>query len=118
MGLTRRRDGYYVEFRVLDDGKTLLLARGIAGAKLKRWKVGSLNRTVAKQQEALIKTELMKGTVKSERVAPVLFSEWALMYLGLAEVKALSTFQDRYESVHYQLIPVFRQQVVGRDHAE
>ena len=52
MGLTRRRDSYYVEFPVLDDGKTLTLARGIVGAKLKRWKVGSVNRTVAKQQEA------------------------------------------------------------------
>jgi len=69
--------------------------------------VGSLNRTAAKQQEALIKTELMKGTVKSERVVPVLFSEWALAYLGLEEVKTLSTSQDRYESVHYQLNPFF-----------
>ena len=107
MGLTRRKDSYYVEFRVLDDGKTLMLASGTAGAKLKRWKVGSLNRTVAKQQEALIKTELMKGIVKSERAAPILFSDWVLTYLGLAEVKVLSTFQDRYESVHYQLIPFF-----------
>ena len=98
---------YYVEFRVLDDGKTLSLARGTAGGKLKRWKVGSLNRTMAKQQEALIKTDLMKGTVKSKRAAPVLFSEWALTYLGLAETRALSTFQDRHESVHYQLIPFF-----------
>lgn len=113
MGLTRRKDSYYVEFRVLDDVKTLILARGIAGAKLKRWKVGSINRTLAKQQEALIKTELMKGAVKSERAAPVLFSEWALTYLGLAEVKALSTFQDRYESVHYQLIPFFGSRLLG-----
>src|SRR5215469_3695586 len=106
-------DSYYVEFPVLDDGKTLILARGIAGAKLKRWKVSSLNRTVAKQQEALIKSELMKGTVKSERVTHVLFSEWALRYLGLEEVKTLSTFQDRYESVHYQLIPFFGSKLLG-----
>src|SRR6476646_8184068 len=107
MGLTKRKDSYYVEFRVIDNGETLTLARGIAGAKLKRWKVGSLNRTAAKQQEALIKTELMKGPAKSERVVPVLFSEWALAYLGLEEVKTLSTSQDRYESVHYQLNPFF-----------
>lgn len=55
MGLTKRKDSYYVEFHVLDDGKTFTLARGVAGAKLKRWKVSSLNKTVAKQQEALIK---------------------------------------------------------------
>ena len=36
MGLTKRKDGYYVEFRVLDDGKTLALASGIQGAKLTR----------------------------------------------------------------------------------
>jgi integrase len=113
MGLTRRKDSYYVEFRVLDDGKTLSLAQGIAGAKLKRWKVGALNRTAAKQQEALIKTELMKGTVKSDRVAPVLFSAWALMYLELEEVKTLSTYQDRYESVHYQLNPFFGSKLLG-----
>ena len=113
MGLTRRKDCYYVQFPVLDDGKTLTLARGIAGAKLKRWKVGSLNKTMAKQQEAIIKTDLMKGTVESERVTPIRFAAWALTYLGLPEIKALSTFQDRYESVHYQLIPFFGTQLVG-----
>ena len=46
---------------VLDDGKTFTLARSSPGAKLKRWKVSSLNKTVAKQQEALIKTDLMRG---------------------------------------------------------
>jgi hypothetical protein len=40
MGLTKRKDSYYVEFPVLDDGKVLKLARGIKGARLKRWKVG------------------------------------------------------------------------------
>ena len=43
MGLTRRKDSFYVEFRVIDDGKTFSLARGIPGAILKRWKVKSLN---------------------------------------------------------------------------
>ena len=61
MGLTKRKDSYYVEFPVLDNGKTLTLARGIAGAKLKRWKVGCRNKDEARKQEAMIKTELMKG---------------------------------------------------------
>ena len=112
MGLTKRKDGWYVEFRVLDDGRTLTLAKG-GGGRLKRWKVGSLNKTMAKQQEAIIKTELMKGRVKSERSTPVRFSEWALTYLSLPDVKALSTFQDRYESVHYQLIPFFGIALLG-----
>lgn len=68
MGLTKRKDGYYIEFRVMDDRKTLKLASGIAGAKLKRWKTGTTNRALAKQQEAIIKTDLMKGIVKSDQV--------------------------------------------------
>jgi len=60
MGLTKRKDGYYVEFRVLDDGKTLSLASGIHGARLMRWKVGCANKTIALQQAA--------GTMPTERV--------------------------------------------------
>ena len=107
MGLTRRKDGWYVEFRVLDDGKTLTLARGIAGAKLKRWKVGSFNKTVAKQQEALIKTELMKGLVKSDQTQPRSFKEWGQTYLQLEEVRALISYQDRVNAITLQLIPFF-----------
>src|SRR5689334_16435211 len=59
---------YYVEFQVIDDGNTLTLARGVPGAKLKRWNVFSSNKTVAKQQEAIIMTDLMKGIVKSKQV--------------------------------------------------
>ena len=107
MGLTRRRDSFYVEFPVLDDGKTLTLARGIVGAKLKRWKVGSVNRTVAKQQEAIIKTDLMKGAIKSEQARPLLFKEWGLRYLELEEVKRLESYRDRARIVRDQLIPFF-----------
>lgn len=54
MGLTKRKDGWYVEFPVIDDGKVLALARGRPDAKLKRWKTNTTNRTMGKQQEALI----------------------------------------------------------------
>lgn len=107
MGLTKRKDSYYIEFRVLDDGKTLRLAPGIAGARLKRWKVGALNKTVAKQQEAILKTELMKGLVVSDAAQPITFKEWAAQYLGLEEVKRLASYQDRKEIVDNQLIPFF-----------
>ncbi len=108
MGLTRRKDGYYVEFRVLDDGKALTLASGVAGAKLRRWKTGTTNKTAAKQQETLIKTDLMKGIVKSDKAVKCpTFAEWGETYLSLEEVKALSTYQDRVESVRLQLIPFF-----------
>lgn len=113
MGLTRRKDSYYVEFPVLDDGKVLTLARGIQGARLKRWKVGSLNRTMAKQQETLIKTELLKGVMKSEQNAPLLFSQWADSYLTLEEVRSLSTYKDRVDSVSYQLKPFLGHKMLG-----
>ena len=86
MGLTKRKDGWYVAFRVLDDGKTLALARGVAGARLKRWKTGTANRTIARQQEALIKTDLMKGALKSDQVqAPQTFAQWAREYASRLE---------------------------------
>lgn len=107
MGLTKRNDSYYVEFRVLDDGKTLSLANGVQGAKLKRWKVGCTNKTVAKQQEAIIKTDLMKGVVKSPQAISRPFGQWGEEYLKLEAVKALSTYKDRVDSVRQQLIPFF-----------
>ena len=105
MGLTRRKDGWYVQFPVLDDGKVLSLARGASGAKLKRWKTGTPNKTMAKQQEALIKTELMKGTMKIERVKCVTFTQWAEAYLQLEEVKRLRSYRDRVTAIRGRLIP-------------
>ncbi|MBX3348865.1 MAG: site-specific integrase [Nitrospira sp.] len=107
MGLTKRKDGYYVEFRVLDDGKTLSLSSIGQGGRLKRWKVGSLNKTVAKQQEALLKTDLMKGSVKSDHERLVTFEEWGLIYLELEEVLRLRSLKDRVNVVRLQLVPFF-----------
>ncbi len=97
MGLTKRRDSYYVEFVVLDDGKYLRLApKGIG--KLKRWKVGSRHRGYAKDQEAIIKTKLLAGQIVSpafERAQALTFREWADTYLSLEEVRKLTTYEDR-----------------------
>ena len=60
MGLTRRKDSYYVEFRVLDNGESLKLASG-GGGHLKRWKVGSLNRTMAQRPSCLWARFLVLG---------------------------------------------------------
>ncbi|MEP6889813.1 MAG: site-specific integrase [Nitrospirota bacterium] len=97
MGLTKRKDSYYVEFPVMDDGKVLRLAPPGTG-KLKRWKVGSRNRGYAKDQEAVIKTRLLAGQMLSpavERAQAVSFCEWAETYLGLEEVRKLATYADR-----------------------
>ena len=106
MGLTKRPDSYYVEFRVLDNGKTLTLAQKGCG-QLKRWKVRSANRAVAKQQEAMIQTELMKGLVISHQARPVTFKEWGETYLALEEVKRLRSYKERNHAVTLQLIPFF-----------
>lgn len=106
MGLTKRKDSYYVEFRVLDNGKTLTLAQKGCG-QLKRWKVRSGNRTVAKQHEAIIQTELMKGLLISDQARPVTFKEWGETYLGLEEVKRLRSYKERQHALTLQLIPFF-----------
>ena len=99
---------YYVEFPVLDDGKTFTLARGVPGAKLKRWKVSSLNKTVAKQQEALIKTDLMKGLIKSNQVqGPMTFKALAGAYLALPRVKAQANYERKQMWIEQRFLPVF-----------
>jgi len=116
----KRYDGsYYVEFRVIDDGKSLQLAR--QGGKLKRWRVGSLNKTLAKQQETLIKAELMKGQMKSTQLRDVTFKEWAEAYLDLEEVKRLRSYRTRVVIVQSKLIPFFGRlslSAITPDHVE
>lgn len=108
MGLTRRKNSFYVEFRVVDDGKTFTLAREIPGARLKRWKVSSLNKTVAKQQEALIKTDLMKGLVKSDQVqGPMTFKTLTEGYLALPRVMAQANNERKQRWVEQCFLPTF-----------
>jgi integrase len=109
LGLTKRPDSYYVEFRVIDseDGKSLVLASGVPGARKKRWKVGCLNKTIARQMESAIKTRILLGQEPSERRKPVLFKEWAKSYLELEAVKVLRSYQDRLEIMERQLVPFF-----------
>jgi integrase len=97
MGLTRRKDTYYVEFRVIDDGRVLWPAPSGTG-KLKRWK-SCRNKAEARKQEAVIKTSLMTGQVPSlsaVKAKRIMFSEWAETYLSLEHVKALRSEQRRY----------------------
>ena len=113
MGLTKRKDSYYVEFPVLDDGKTLRLARGIPGAKLKRWKVGATNRTIAKQQEALIKTELMKGLIKSDHVlGPITFKALAEAYLAAPEIRRQAVYDWKVRMVKGKLVPLLGDRLI------
>ena len=109
MGLTKRSDSYYVEFRVMEsqDGKSLVLASGVPGARKKRWKVGCLNKTAARDLELAIRMRLLLGQEPSERAKPILFKEWAKTYLELEEVKSLRSFVGRSHSVERHLVPFF-----------
>jgi integrase len=115
MGLTKRPDSYYVEFRVIDsaDGKALVLASGVPGARKKRWKVGCLNKTVAREMESAIKTRLLLGQESSESAKPVLFKEWAKTYLDLEAVKMLRSYRDRVEIMERQLVPYFGAKILS-----
>ena len=108
MGLTKRNDSYYVEFRVVDDGKTLSLARPGEG-KLKRWKVGCRSKEEAKNQEAVIKTKLLAGTMVSERVseAALTFEQWATQYKEIEEVRQLRSYRERCQRIDQVLTPFF-----------
>jgi integrase len=109
MGLTKRKDSWYVEFYVLDDGKTLNLASRVQGAKLRRWKVGSTNKTVAKQQEAIIKTKLLAGTMESDRAASIVMTlgQWAEEYKAIEEVVRLRSYKERCQRINTVIVPFF-----------
>ena len=99
MGLTKRRDGYYVQFPVRINGAALELAPG--SKVLKRWKAGR-DRLEAKHQESFWKTQLLMGRVQSEQnrtIADLTFSDWADIYLAMDAVQALRTYQHRKISV-------------------
>ncbi len=109
MGLTKRKDGWYVEFPVLDDGKVLTLARGTPGAKVKRWRVGCRNKTIAQDQETIIKNKLLNGTLVSVRakLAIMTFGQWAKEYVEIEEVKRLRSYTERCQRITVVLVPFF-----------
>lgn len=96
MGLTKRKDGYYVEFAISERNGVLKLA---PGGRIKRWKVGQTTRQIARQHESLIKTELLKGlkVLKPEEMPT--FRVWGKLYLSLEEIIALRSFRDRKQIV-------------------
>lgn len=114
MGLTKRKDGWYVEFPVIDDGKVLQLARGTPGAKLKRWKTLTTNKTLAKQQEAKIKTDLMMGRIKSvEDGQSRTFRTLATQYLQLADIQRQASYSWKQTAIENRFLPVFGTKLLG-----
>jgi integrase len=108
MGLTKRKDGWYVEFPVVDDGKVLTLARGTPGSKLKRWKTLTPNRTIAKQQEAKIKTDLMMGRIVSERLkGPMSFKALTTAYLADPKIQRQRIYVKKTNWIKKRFLPAF-----------
>jgi integrase len=108
MGLTRRRDSYYVQFPVLDDGTILSLARGVRGAKLKRWKVGCRNKEEARKQEAIIKTKLLEGIrmVPEVRLSSVTMREFTQRWLaGAVGSLAVKTYANYEQILTLYILP-------------
>lgn len=113
MGLTKRKDSYYVEFRVVDDGKTLRLATGVVGARLKRWKVGCRNKEEARKQEAIIKTQLLEGvSIKPTLPSmPVSFGEYAERWLNTAKGSlAVKTHANYRQLLAIYILPAMKDQ--------
>ncbi|MDK2744248.1 MAG: site-specific integrase [Nitrospira sp. BO4] len=119
MGLTKRlwtytKEGkrpdrsYYVELRVFDDGKTLQLAPEGLG-KLKRWRVGCLNKKIAQDHEAVIKAKILAGTMCTERVGNGIstLGQWADEYKIIEEVKRLRSYKERCQRIDRVIVPFF-----------
>jgi len=114
MGLTKRKDGWYVEFPVIDDGQVLQLARGTPGAKLKRWKTLTPNKTLAKQQEAKIKTDLMMGRITNgENGQTKTFHSLTTQYLQRADIQRQSSYSWKQTVIRNRFLPVFGTNVLG-----
>ena len=108
MGLTKRKDGYYVEFPVIDDGKVLTLARGTPGAKLKRWKTGTNNKTMAKEHASSILDDLRNKRVVSERLqGPMTFGFLVMEYLADPKIQRQAIYQKKCSWVTRRFLPFF-----------
>lgn len=114
MGLTKRKDGWYVEFHVLDDGKLLHLTKSGPGAKLKRWKTGTNNKSLAGKQEAILKADLMMGKIKSgENEQTKTFQCLASGYLALADIKRQASYTWKETTIKNRFVPVFGPKVLN-----
>lgn len=116
MGLTRRKDSYYVEFRVIDDGKTLRLATNMPGSRLKRWKVYCKNKERAKVEEAAIRQQLIEGVLLLPVVqaVPVTFGEYVTGWLAAAKHTLAPKTHCNYEQLlRLYILPALQDQTLS-----
>ena len=64
---------------------------------------------MAKQQEAMIKTDLMKGNIISDRgEIPISFKALSVYYLSLPDVKRNATYKWKVSTIHKRFSPIFQ----------
>lgn len=106
MGLTKRRDRYYVEFRVVDDGKVLRLAKERQGGKLKRWSVGCGNKEAAQNYEAKLRSDLNLGILKSAQHTDLLtFRVLSQRYLAQPEIQRQTVYRWKEQMLTNRYLP-------------
>src|SRR5215467_3880187 len=117
VGIEKRKDGYYVAFHVLDNGKTRSLLPRSQGGNLDRWKVGCANKAIAQQQAAIIRVQLMAGTMPSKyaKQAVVTLGQWAEEYKTLEEVKQLRSYRERCQRIDQVIVPFFGNNTLLQD---
>lgn len=106
MGLTKRRDWYCVEFRVVDDGKVLRLASKRHGGKLKRWSVGCGNKEAAQNYEAKLRSELNLGILKSAQHTDLLtFRALCQRYLARPAIQRQTVYRWKSQMLTSRYLP-------------
>lgn len=95
-----------MEFRVVDDGKTLTLARGVLGAKLRLWKTYSTNKKVADGEASRIFQDLVNGRIKSDQQpGPMAFKELTNAYLADPKIQRQVIYKRKQTWIEQRFLP-------------
>ena len=106
---------YYVQFYVREDNNTRTLTPKGTGAKLKRWRVPCDNKGIARQQEAIIKAQLLKGQpLISEPTRPDLtMREYAMRWLETGKgLLAVKTQANYHQLLNLYVLPCLGEKVL------
>ena len=98
---------------MLDDGKTLAHARGIPGAKLRRWKTYTTNKRVADGEASRIFQDLVNGRIKSEhQLGPMVFRELTKAYLADPKIQRQVIYRRKQTWIEQRFLPAFGERML------
>jgi integrase len=100
---------YYVQFYVRVDNNTRTLSPKGQGAKLKRWRVPCDNKGIVRQQEAIIKAQLLTGQplITEPRQPDLTMREYALKWLETGKgLLAIKTQANYYQLLKLYVLPL------------